>query len=274
MSTTLKTAVITTAAILTATSAIAEETVVLDHGIVGTLTLPEGGARGPAVVMLHGFASSRDEIGGLFATQAGMLAERGIAALRIDFRGFGDSAGEAADMTVERLVEDAQIARKYLAEVEGVEPSRIGAVSYSFGSAIAMLDADAYRSLVAWGQMGDLYGEFHDFLGQAAFDQAASEGHATIDMGWSSITLKHGFFESIGRFDLAQAFSGYAGHFLTIAGEDDPAVDYFDSFTGMAAHSSAIVVPGADHMFGVFSGETGPGERVIAETAAWLAATL
>lgn len=68
--------------------------------------------------MLHGFGSSRDEIGGLFATQASALAESGIASLRIDFRGFGESAGEAADMTINGLIEDVRIARAYLEAVE------------------------------------------------------------------------------------------------------------------------------------------------------------
>ena len=43
----------------------AETVVQLPNGIVGTLAVPEGGASGPAVVMLHGFGSSRDEVGGL-----------------------------------------------------------------------------------------------------------------------------------------------------------------------------------------------------------------
>ncbi|MBL8600064.1 MAG: alpha/beta fold hydrolase [Devosia sp.] len=126
---------------LAAGTALGGETVVdLPNGIKGTLALPDAGATGPAVVMLHGFGSSRDEVGGLFALQAAALAAEGIASLRIDFRGTGESAGDMADTTFEGLLADAATARAYLAEVEGVDAARIGVVGYSFGAAIAMLD--------------------------------------------------------------------------------------------------------------------------------------
>ena len=253
----------------------AETVVDLPNGIAGTLAVPEDGANGPAVVMLHGFGSSRDEVGGLFALQAEALAAEGIASLRIDFRGYGESSGDMADTTLEGLVADAAAARSYLAEVDGVDAARIGVVGYSFGAAVAMLEPDDFASVVVWGQMGDPQAEFHEFLGQDFYDKAKAEGVASLDLGWRVISLKQEFLDSVAQHDLADSFAGYAGPFLTIAGESDPASGYFEQYVGLAAgKTEALVIPGADHMLGVFSDEPEIGRQVIDKTTAWLKETL
>jgi pimeloyl-ACP methyl ester carboxylesterase len=261
---------------LMTTVALAGETVVeLPGGIKGTLAVPDTGAKGPAVVMLHGFGSSRDEVGGLFAMQAAALEAEGIASLRIDFRGYGESAGDIADTTFEGMLDDVATARTYLAGVEGVDPARIGVVGYSFGAAIAMLEPEDFASVVVWGQMGDLQAEFHEFLGQDFYDKAAGEGVASVDLGWRVVTLKQTFFESLAKHDLAERFAGYAGPFLTIAGDADPAAGYFEQYVGLAAGpAESMAIPGADHMLGVFSSQPEIGEAVIDRTTAWLRETL
>lgn len=264
------------ALVLASGFALGEETVVdLPGGIKGTLAVPDAGATGPAVIMLHGFGSSRDEVGGLFAMQAAALAAEGIASLRIDFRGYGESQGDMADTTLEGLVADAAAARTYLSGVEGVDASRIGVVGYSFGAAVAMLEPDDFASVVVWGQMGDLQAEFLEFLGQDFYDEAAANGVASRDLGWRVISLKQGFLDSVAANDLAAGFAGYAGPFLTIAGESDPAVAYFDQYVELAAgEAETMVVPGADHMLGVFSDQPEIGQQVIVKTTDWLRATL
>ncbi|GLQ53725.1 alpha/beta hydrolase family protein [Devosia nitrariae] len=261
---------------LSAGGVLAAETVVdLPSEIKGTLALPESGATGQAVVMLHGFGSSRDEVGGLFALQAEDLAAEGIASLRIDFRGYGESGGDMADTTLEGLIDDAAAARDILAGVEGVDPARIGVIGYSFGAAVAMLEPDPFASVVVWGQMGDLQAEFHEFLGQDFYDTAANEGVASVDLGWRTISLKQAFFDSLARHDLAERFAGYDGPFLTIAGDGDPAVSYFDQYLGLAeGRAESLIVPGADHMLGVFTDEPEIGRQVIGKTTAWLRETL
>lgn len=277
MTTTIQALATSVLALALASPAVAAETIVtLDHGIVGTLSVPEGGASGPAVVMLHGFASSRDEIGGIFAAQAAALAQAGIASLRIDFRGYGDSdPASEASVTIDRLLEDAATARTHLAAVEGVDPRRIGAIGYSFGAAIAMLGQQDYPAIVTWGQMGDLKGEFVEFLGQPAFDTARATGNFTIDLGWRTISLDAPFFDSIEQHDLAAIFAGFDGAFFTLAGADDPAVSYFEQYLALAAGpKSSLVIPGTDHMLGVYSDQPAIAAEVIAETTAWLGANL
>lgn len=63
----------------------------LDNGVVATLAMPASDSAVPAVLMLHGFASVRDEVGEMYKRLAAELGERGIASLRIDFRGWGES---------------------------------------------------------------------------------------------------------------------------------------------------------------------------------------
>lgn len=262
-------------ALFTSVSFAGETVVDLPNGIKGTLSVPDAGATGPAVVMLHGFASSRDEVGGLFAQQAAALAAEGIASLRIDFRGYGESEGDMADTTLEGLVADAADARSYLEGVDGVDPDRIGVIGYSFGAAVAMLEPDDFASVVVWGQMGDLQAEFLEFLGQDFYDTAKAEGVASVDLGWRVISLKQAFFDSLAKHDLADRFAGYAGPFLTIAGDSDPATTYFDQYLGLAAgKTEALTIPGADHMLGVFSEQPEIGQQVIDKTTAWLRDTL
>lgn len=225
--------------------------------------------------MLHGFGSSRDEVGNLFAMQADALAAEGIASLRIDFRGYGESAGDMADTTLEGMVADADAARSYLAELDGVDVTRIGVIGYSFGAAVAMLEPDEFASVVVWGQMGDLEAEFHEFLGQDFYGKAKAEGIASLDLGWRVISLKQEFLDSVARHDLAESFAGYSGPFLTIAGESDPASGYFDQYLALAkGKTEAVAIPGADHMLGVFSEEPEIGRQVIDKTTAWLKETL
>ncbi|MFN4209677.1 MAG: alpha/beta hydrolase family protein [Devosia sp.] len=271
-----KPAVTALAFTLLGVAALGAETVVdLPGGIKGTLALPDSGATGAAVVMLHGFGSSRDEVGGLFAMQAADLSEEGIASLRIDFRGYGESSGDMADTTLEGLVADASIARGFLAGIDGVDAARIGVIGYSFGAAVAMLEPDEFASVVVWGQMGDLQAEFLEFLGQDFYDKAAAEGVASVDLGWRTISLKQTFFESLAEHDLSDRFAGYAGPFLTIAGDADPAASYFEQYLGLAiGPTEAVVIPGADHMLGVFSDQPEIGQQVIDKTTDWLRETL
>ncbi len=69
-------------ALLSSVSLAAETIVDLPNRIKGTLALPDSGSTGQAVVMLHGFGSSRDEVGGLFAMQAAGPSPEGVASPR------------------------------------------------------------------------------------------------------------------------------------------------------------------------------------------------
>jgi alpha/beta superfamily hydrolase len=76
------------------------------------------------------------------------VAARGMAALRFNFRGVGDSQGSFGDGVGERS--DAAAALDRLKALQEVLPDRIGIVGYSFGAAVALFAADStVRAVVA-----------------------------------------------------------------------------------------------------------------------------
>ena len=80
----------------------------------------------PAVAIFHGFVGSKDQPHQIFVKLAEALAAAGIVALRIDFRGRGDSEGDTVDMTFEGDMADARGALDLLAAQPDVDAARLG----------------------------------------------------------------------------------------------------------------------------------------------------
>lgn len=115
-----------------------------DAVLKGTLTLPENYNRQtPVVIMVTGSGlQNRDEEifeHKPFAVVADALARNGIASLRYDDRGFGESTGDAVNCTTEDLKNDA------LAGIDLLRHKfdKVGALGHSEGGTISlMLGAD------------------------------------------------------------------------------------------------------------------------------------
>ncbi len=102
-----------------------ESQVTLAQGIQAIFTKPDIDAQVPAVLLLHGFGSQKDEVGDMYKRLAAELGQEGIASLRIDFRGWGESAGEMVESTVQGQIDDAATAYQYLSQLESVDSARI-----------------------------------------------------------------------------------------------------------------------------------------------------
>lgn len=258
-------------------------TVTLDNGVAGTLQRPMGvdvTQKAPVVLLLHGFGSSKDEVGNMYKNLAAALAEKGVTSLRIDFRGFGKSDGDTGAASVDTMVEDAQTAYAYLKSLPSVDAERIGVLGFSLGGGIAIISAgqhpERYKSMVTWSSVGDMAPDFLDELGQEAFDTAAAKGIVGLDLGWRTIVLKKDFFDSLARYDLAALIRGYPGAFLAVAGDQDFSAAYVPGFVAAAKGDpkEAWIIPGGDHIYGVLTKDQTMANGVIRKTAEWFAMTL
>src|SRR6478672_740228 len=114
-----------------------------DDGVTIAGTLYEAARRpAPAVILLHMLTRSRDD----WQSFADRLADAGISALAIDFRGHGQStrgpAGPDGEPDLARMTLDVQAARAYLAShPDLVALTHIGIAGASIGANVAILEA-------------------------------------------------------------------------------------------------------------------------------------
>lgn len=100
--------------------------------LVGTLVTP-GSAADHAVVLVHGGGVTREE-GGFFTRLAAGLAEAGVASLRFDLRGHGESEGRQEEATLTAHLNDIGVALAQVRKVtEAVDTNLLGA---SFGGGL------------------------------------------------------------------------------------------------------------------------------------------
>ena len=85
----------------------------------GVLNVPDGAAA--AVVFAHGWSGYRCGPHRMFVNAARRFAEEGIASLRFDFRGRGDSDGDAAATDLDAMIADLLAAAQFVRAEAGIE---------------------------------------------------------------------------------------------------------------------------------------------------------
>jgi pimeloyl-ACP methyl ester carboxylesterase len=98
--------------------------------LAGTFVSPDA-APDQAVVLVHGGGVTREE-GGFFTRLAVGLGEAGVASLRFDLRGHGDSEGQQEDLTLTAILNDIRVALTWL-RAAGIERLSLLGASFSGG---------------------------------------------------------------------------------------------------------------------------------------------
>ncbi len=250
------------------------------HDITGTFVMPQGADGAiPAVLMLHGYGSTADEVGNMYARLADALDADGIASLRIDFAGMGASEASTLDYTYDSMIADASTALEWLAQQDGVDPAAIGVQGFSLGSTIgAHLVGTDTRPIAfgSWsGAIEDGVSADDDMLAQC---EATGEGHIEVDLGFRTLDHSCDYWTSAATSTALTDFAPYSGALLLVAGSADETVDPAVSENAATASASQnvvlVLVQGADHIYHVLTEDQTDANEVIAVTAAWYSVNL
>ncbi|MCP3973550.1 MAG: alpha/beta hydrolase [bacterium] len=239
----------------------------------------------PAVLMLHGFGSSKDEVGDMYKREARYLARRGYASLRIDF-----AAADEGDLqpSLDRMVGDSSIALDWLEASPQSDDDRLGVLGFSFGSRVAALVAgtdDRVKVLASWsGAVANGRTNFEwqfDSPYDAAlnlepcyqcsnYDYAQKYGSVVIDLGWRMVELAAEWFDALDASAAQDVIAGFDGPLLAVAGSEDTTVDPIWSrqmiLDAGSLTANLRIIEGADHIYNVF------GDQALAKLAMRLTA--
>ncbi|HEV7658121.1 MAG TPA: alpha/beta fold hydrolase [Mycobacteriales bacterium] len=232
-----------------------EEVLEVPGGWCLTVTdLPAGTPRA-LVVCAHGLTGDRSGPAGLLAEWAARLAAHGLAVVRFDFRGSGESSGAFEQTSFRGMVEDMVAVGSWA--LGQIGPVPLVTAGISIGGVPAALSARPLGAAAAVLMSSDL-------IEDVRFDTA---GMTAIRGGEAHLPAR--FFREREELRPRQELLAAGVPWLLLYGEDDVKVSR--AAADLAALGAEVVaVPAADHLFGSGRART----RLAASTAEFVDRTL
>lgn len=235
----------------------------------GMIHWPARGARKrrvPGVVFFHGFTGDRMESHWIFIKCARALAKVGIASLRFDFFGSGESDGKFRDVTLTSEINDALDAVKFFRTQKGIDAQRVGLAGLSLGGCIAACVAVRVKAKAAvlWSAVA------HPAVLRTIAATLVRPIPGRLDFWeYDAREVSRRFLDDAVKFDAAKLLHRFGGPTLIIHPEKDvhvPIAHAEDLFQASNAKTKQkVIVGGADHTFTSLAWE----REVIDRTVSW-----
>ena len=216
------------------------------HALSGILDLPIGPPVGYAL-FAHCFTCSKNlKAAGNIARA---LNDAGIAVLRFDFTGLGQSEGEFADTNFSSNVTDLLAAVDYLAE-QYEAPSIL--VGHSLGGTAVLQAAPQVESAVAVATIGSPSEPAHVSRMFADSEEALREhGEATVNLGGRPFLMKQQFLDDLDKQDLRSTIGSLRKALLIMHAPLDNVVEIDNAsalFVAAKHPKSFVSLDNADHL--------------------------
>jgi dienelactone hydrolase len=220
----------------------------------------------PAVIFFHGFTGDRMESHWIFVKCARALAASGIASLRFDFYGSGESEGDFLEVTLQGEIADARAAVEFLRRYRGIDRNRLGLLGLSLGGTIAASIARESQAsaLVLWAAVAHPR-ELRRLAGRATKPIAGSDGARE----YCGHAVSSRFLENLSKIDPLGSLAQFKNPTLIVHPEKDEHLSLAhpeDYYRAVAAPlKDKVIIPGADHTFTSLVWE----EEVIRRSVEW-----
>ena len=209
----------------------------------GFLTKPDDGFK-DIVVYLHGFTGHKNEHNFMFKNLSIELAKVGIASLRYDYRGSGDSDLDFSDQSFDTVLADGEAMIKEAKALNGGKPVIV--LGFSMGGANAarqsVMHNEDIKKLILISPAGHLEKSL-----QRIFEVNKVIDEKFVDIGGYYIGIN--FKESLDNVDLYEGVENFKKPVLIIQGSADLAVNPIDSkrYATLYEKSRYVVVEDATH---------------------------
>lgn len=220
----------------------------------------------PGVVFFHGFTGDRIESHWIFVKCARALQQAGMAALRFDFYGSGESEGTFRDMTLQGEIADAEDAVTFLRAQKGIATDRIGLAGLSLGGTVAASIASPVqaRALVLWSAVAHT-----ERLRRAIVRSGKAIPSAQGNLEYDAREVSTRFLEDMLKVNPLAALTAFKGPTLILQPGKDEVVPLSDAEEFLSSAGAAVkekvIIGGANHTYTSITWEN----EVIQRTVAW-----
>lgn len=177
------------------------------------------------------------------------LTARGIAVLRFDFTGLGESEGDFADTNFSSNVQDLLYAADHLAEHYEAPKIIIG---HSLGGAAVLMAAGQIPSIKAVATVGAPADPPHvKHLFQNSLEEIEATGEAVVSLSGRPFRIKKQFIDDLEETDLASRLKTLKKPLLILHSPQDETVDIRNAekiYINAMHPKSYISLDGADHL--------------------------
>ena len=214
------------------------------------MAVPEGVKFCHMVILMHGFTANKENI--LMETMADYLLDTGIASIRFDFNGHGESEGRSENMTIPKEILDAKAVYEFVVHRPVVR--EISFLGHSQGGVVASmlagdLGATKVKSLVLMSPAGvipdslasgNLFGTFFN-----------PEKPPVTVLAHNGFIAGREFILTGMHLPIYEASAQYKGNVCILYGKEDIAVpyEYIKRYADIYSACKLYVMPGLDHNF-------------------------
>jgi putative redox protein len=193
------------------------------------------------------------------------LTMSGVAVMRFDFTGLGESEGDFANTNFSSNVEDLVAAARYL-QAEYEIPSIL--IGHSLGGAAVLCAAHELEEVKAVATIGAPYSPVHvRHLLEEKLEDIQADGVATVNIGGRSFQVKKQFLDDIAEQELKEKIKNLGKALLILHSPQDLTVEVENAAKIYhAAHhpKSFISLDGADHLMSNKADSTYAGQMIAA----------
>ena len=203
------------------------------NSISAIMVTPEVDFKGPypCVILSHGLISSKTS--SKYVTLSERFASMGIASIRFDYHGCGESGGDLKETTLTIRLENLDRIVTYARGRADVDPSSIGILGSSFGGVTCIMKASADPGITC--------------VSPWATPHLLSKGD---DEEIDGIQFRDTLYDDFARYDILAA-AERVSHALVIHGSADetvPCVEGRNIFDHLREPKKLTVIEGADHI--------------------------
>lgn len=213
----------------------------------GSLEMPEDAAPKAYAIFSHCFTCNKNLINVKFISET--LSARGIATLRFDFSGLGDSEGDFAKTDFTSNIDDLLHAAKFLED--NYEAPKL-LVGHSLGGAASIVAAEKIESVRAITTIGTPSTLDHiRRVFTSKLDDIMSQGSALVDVAGREVEIGKEFVEDLSRYNIKRTLNNLEKPLLVLHSPDDDMVgiDHATAIFMAARHpKSFISLDQVDHL--------------------------